>query len=108
MVAPFVVEGALLAGALDTARGCLLDIAVRQLGVVFVLLDVQGDGGEPDGLARQPADALQRETGVGAVREGFVLRVVLASLWTSFAIVLFYMETLPEAGPGGLLGATAA
>lgn len=73
VIAPFIVKGAILSGALDAARGRLRDVAVGNFGVVFVLLDVQRDGGEPDCLAREPADTLQRETGVRAVREGFVL-----------------------------------
>lgn len=40
MVAPFIVKGAILSGALDAARGRLRDIAVGDFGVVFVLLDV--------------------------------------------------------------------
>lgn len=75
VVAPFVVKGAELGGALDAARGRLRNVAVRHFGVVFVLLDMQGDGGEPDRLARQPADTLQRQPGVGAVGEGFVLEI---------------------------------
>lgn len=80
VIAPFIVKGTVLRGALDAARGRLLDVAVCHLGVVFVLLDVQGDGGEPDCLARQPADTLQRERRVGAAREGFVLQKRLQRL----------------------------
>lgn len=41
--------------------------------VVAVLLDVEGDGGYTDGLAREPANALQREHLVGVVGERFIL-----------------------------------
>lgn len=73
VLAVLVVEGAVLGRALDAARRRLLDVDVRQARVVRVLLGVEADGGEADGLAREPADALEREAGVDVAGERFVL-----------------------------------
>lgn len=70
-----VVERALLASALDAARGGLLDVDVRdgRGGVVGVLLDGEGDGGEADGFASEPTEALEGEGWVGGGGDGFIL-----------------------------------
>lgn len=73
VLAEGVVEGAVLGGALDAARRRLLDVHVRHPGLVDVLLDVQRHRRQADGLARQPAHALQRQGRVGRVGEGLVL-----------------------------------
>jgi len=67
------VQGAQLRSALEPARGRLVNVNVHDAGFVGVLLDVKVDGRQPDGFARQPADALEREHGVWIVGEGFVL-----------------------------------
>ena len=67
------VEGAQLGRAFDAAGSGLLDVDVGY--VVFgVLLCVEGDGGEGDGFAGPPADALKGEDGVGVIGECFVLQ----------------------------------
>lgn len=58
VLARLAVELAQLGGALNAARGRLLNVNVHGAGVVFVLLDVQGDGRHANGFARHPADAL--------------------------------------------------
>jgi len=69
------VERAQLGRAFDAAGCGLLDVDVGY--VVFgVLLCVEGDGGEGDGFACPPADALEGEDGVGIVGEGFILEYV--------------------------------
>ena len=53
------VQGAPLSGALDAARGDLLDVDVREVGARFdVLGDCKGDGRHRDDLAHHPADTL--------------------------------------------------
>lgn len=79
VLAEGVVEGAVLGGALDAARRRLLDVHVRQPGLVDVLLDVQRHRRQADGLARQPAHALQRQGWVGRVGQGLVLVAGLAA-----------------------------
>lgn len=67
------IECAELGRAFDAAGSRLLDVDVGY--VVFgVLLCVEGDGGEGDGFAGPPADALKGEDGVGVIGEGFVLQ----------------------------------
>lgn len=60
MVAEFPVEGAQFFGLGDAARGHLLDVDVRE-AVFFVLGDREGDGGQADGFAEEPADVLLYE-----------------------------------------------
>ena len=80
------VEAALL-GRARQARGGLDDVDARHLGAVLgrgregrvlVLRYVEVDGGQGDGLADEPADALEGEDGLGAVGERLVLAAVLA------------------------------
>lgn len=59
--APCIVEGALLSRALEPARSCLLNVNVLLTVLVLVLLDVQVDGRQANGFAREPADALELE-----------------------------------------------
>lgn len=74
VVAPLQVQAALLRRPLEPARGHLVDVDVHLALGVGVLRHVQGHGGGADGLAREPADALQRERRVDRVGVGFVLR----------------------------------
>jgi len=71
------VELAEFGGAFDAASSGLLDVDVCVPVLRGVLFAVESDGGEGDGFAGQPADALEGEYGVGVVREGLVLRGVL-------------------------------
>ncbi len=57
MVAEFPVEGAQFFGLGDAARGDLLDVDVGE-AAFFVLGDGEGDGGEANGFAEEPADVL--------------------------------------------------
>lgn len=72
------VQDSLFGGSLDSASGGLVDVDVGDAGFVDVLLDGEGDGGEVDGFALEPADALEGEDGVGWVGEGLGLEVLLA------------------------------
>lgn len=71
VVAPLPVERTLLARALDPAHDRLVDVDVHRpvLGCVLalVLLHVQRDRRQPDGLAGQPAHALLWTRGVESV-----------------------------------------
>jgi hypothetical protein len=67
------VEFTQLGGPLDAACDSLLDVDVGFSVVGGILFGMQGYGCEGEGFARQPADALEGEDGVGVVREGFVL-----------------------------------
>jgi hypothetical protein len=60
----------------DATCGSLVDVDVCVAFVIGVLLAVQGNGCERDGLAGDPADALECEDGISVVGEGFVLRAV--------------------------------
>ncbi len=73
VLADLPIELAVLGGTLDAAGGRLLNVDVDVAAVVGVLLDVESDGGEANGFARPPANALQGEDGVGVVGEGLVL-----------------------------------
>lgn len=74
VLAERVVDRAVLGGALDAARGRLLNVDVRlAVARVDVLLDVQRYGREADGFADEEADALQGQAGLGRVGEGLVL-----------------------------------
>lgn len=73
VLARLVVQGAQLRGAGEPARRGLLDVDVHDAVGVRVLLNVQVDRGDADGLAREPADALEGEDGLGVVGEGLVL-----------------------------------
>ena len=80
--AELVVEAAVLLGALDAAGDDLRDVDVDDvvgggvwgLGRGRVLGHVEGDGGGGEGLAGEPADALEGEDGLNGVGEGLVLR----------------------------------
>lgn len=74
------VQRAQLRRALQPARRRLLDVDVHHAGLVRVLLDLQVEGGQADGSAGQPADALEREDWVGVVGEGLVLWAMVVSL----------------------------
>lgn len=66
------VQDALLTGTLDASRGGLVDVDVHDaIGGVF--LDVEGNGSHADGLALEPANALEGEDVVVWVGEGLVL-----------------------------------
>lgn len=67
------IQDTLLRGALDSTGGRLVDVDVGDAGFVNVLLDGEGDGGEVDGFALEPADALEGEDGVGWIGEGLGL-----------------------------------
>ncbi|RBQ85098.1 hypothetical protein VDGD_20853 [Verticillium dahliae] len=66
MLAELEVEAAVLRGALDAARGGLVNVDVgdrvrgggRGLGCSLVLLDVEGESRQANGLADHPADTL--------------------------------------------------
>lgn len=67
------VQDADLGGPLDPARQGLVDFDVLNGRIIFVVVDAEGDGGEADGLAREPANVLEREDVVGGIGEGLVL-----------------------------------
>lgn len=67
------VEHALLGGALEAAGEGLVDDDFGDAGVGGDLARVLGDGGDADGLAHEPGDALEGEDGVGVVGEGLLL-----------------------------------
>lgn len=67
------VEGALLAGALDAARGGLVDVDVRD-AALGVLVHVRRHRRPRDRLARQIPNALQREDGIRLIGELLVLK----------------------------------
>ena len=72
VLAPGVVEGALLRRAADAAGGYLGDVDVGEFvgGVIEVLGDGEGDGGVGDGFAEEPGHAL-----LVAVLEGGLVAV---------------------------------
>lgn len=80
VLAERLVEATVLLGARQ-ARGRLHNVDVGEevgrrvgrLGRGSVLVDVEGDGGNVDALAREVADALEREDGLGAIGESLVL-----------------------------------
>ncbi|EPE06787.1 hypothetical protein F503_03214 [Ophiostoma piceae UAMH 11346] len=90
VLAAAVVDTALLGGALDAAGDDLVDVDVLDgLGGVNRVLgglrggtgglrDVQRHGGSVDALADEEADALERQHGLEAVGQGFVLADGLA------------------------------
>ena len=65
MVTECPVEGAQFFGFGNAARGDLLDVDVGEGVGVFVLRDGEGDGGEFDGFAEEPADVLLLGAGEG-------------------------------------------
>ena len=67
------IQDTLLRGALDSTGGGLVDVDVGDARFVDVLLDGEGDGGQVDGFALEPADALEGENSVGRVGEGLGL-----------------------------------
>ncbi len=79
MVAFAPVQDAVLVGGADAAGGDLGDVDVDGRvgggggGVRGVLADGQGDGGEGDGFAEEPGEALEGEEGVDGIGEGVVL-----------------------------------
>lgn len=82
VLAPVVVEAAVLLGAGEAAGDGLGNVDVGDdvgagvggLGRRLVLVHVKGDGGGAEGLADDPADALEGEDGLNGAGEGFVLR----------------------------------
>lgn len=66
------VKHAVLGGALDAAGASRLDIDDGD-AVLDLLADGESDGREADGLALEPADALEREDGLGVIRVDLVL-----------------------------------
>lgn len=66
------VQLAVLGGALDAAGAGRLDVDDGE-AVHDLLGDGESDGREADGLALEPADALEGEDGLGRVGEGLVL-----------------------------------
>lgn len=90
MRALVVVEAAQLGGPAELGRD-LLDVYVRALGIGRrgrggrwrrVLLYVQGDWGGGYGLAEEPGDALESESGLGGVGQGLVLFFFFAGVLT--------------------------
>jgi hypothetical protein len=79
VVAEGPVQHPVLVRRADAARGHLGDVDVDGLrgGVVggCVLLDGQGDGGEGDGFAQEPGEALEGEEGVEGRGEAVVLEL---------------------------------
>ena len=61
------VERARLGGAFDATGRGLIDVYMGDFIVVYVLLDMEGDGCDSDSLAREPANALENENGVNIV-----------------------------------------
>jgi len=86
VLAPLPVKATPLVGRAET-RGGLLDVDVgeyvgRGVGRLrrrLVLVNVEFNTGQADGLADKKANALEREDRLGAVREGLVLRCVSVS-----------------------------
>ena len=90
----------MLGRAFETSRCCLVDVDVDGGGRGgAVLFDVKSDGGEGDGFAGQPADALEGEDGVSVRGEGFVLvgeKVSWKLLWWRGFLGQSTMIYLPE------------
>lgn len=53
------IQGSQFGCSLDSTGGGLLDVDVDDAVVADVLFCVEGDGGEGDGFAGPPADALE-------------------------------------------------
>lgn len=68
----------MLAGTLDTSGQGLVDIDDLNAGLVLGVLEVEGDGGDGEGLAGDPAHALEGEDLGGVIGEGLGLHFVKA------------------------------
>lgn len=66
------VDHAVLGSALDAAGGRRLDVDDGD-AVLDLLGDGESDGRDADGLALEPANALEREDGLGIIGDGLVL-----------------------------------